>query len=155
MVCSANICRSPMAQGVMRRELAAHGLDRIVEVDSAGTQVPRPGHRPDPRARQVAESHGASIRKFKARRIVADDFQRFDYIIAMDWENLRSLEAICPEEYKNKLFLIMEFTPRSDLEEVPDPYFGNLSGFERVQGLLDMGCKGLLNHIMAKHGFTL
>ncbi|WP_260295614.1 low molecular weight protein-tyrosine-phosphatase [Sedimenticola hydrogenitrophicus] len=153
MVCTANICRSPMAQGLMGRELAANGLDGVVRVDSAGTHVFNPGHRPDRRAQQVAEKSEVDIGKLKARMIAEDDFYRFDYIVAMDNANLRNLQKMCPEEYRNKLFLILDFAPQIGFNEVPDPYFGNLSGFERVLALLDLGCKGLIRHIRTQHEF--
>lgn len=151
MVCSANICRSPMAQGVMMRELELRGLKNKVKVDSAGTQVFKPGHRPDQRAQQVAKKSTINIRKMKARSVVTEDFLEFDYIIAMDQENLSNLEAMCPEELRDKLHLLLEFAPEGGLREVPDPYFGNLSGFERVLVLLDQGCKRLVEHICVTH----
>lgn len=154
MVCSANICRSPMAEGLMKRELMMRGLDHLVEVDSAGTHVFKPGHRPDKRAQQVADKGGINIRKLKARMISEEDFQRFDHILAMDEENLHSLQAICPEEYGDKLSLIMSYAPGSDAAEIPDPYFGNLLGFERVQGLLELGCRGLVEHLITRYGFS-
>ncbi len=133
------------------RELDRHGLKDHVRVDSAGTHVFKTGHRPDKRAQQVAEHHGVQIKKLKARNITREDFERFDYIVAMDHENLHSLKDICPPEYQNKLFLILEFAPQSGQHEVPDPYFGNLSGFERVLELLEIGCDGLLSHIKETH----
>lgn len=154
-VCCANICRSPMAQGLLMRDLQQQNLVDRIEVDSAGTHVSKPGHRPDQRARRVATASGAKIDKFRSRMVAAEDFQLFDYIIAMDRGNLHNLETICPQEYKNKLFLILEFASQSGQEEVPDPYFGNFAGFERVTALLEMGCRGLLNHIRAVHDITL
>jgi len=151
IVCSANICRSPLAQGVLEKLVVEQGLQHQVTVDSAGTHVFKSGHRPDKRAQQMADKTGANIKKLKARMVKADDFLRFDYILAMDLENLRSLEAICPEEYRNKLHLMMEFASQSDSNEVPDPYFGNLLGFERVLGLLDMGCKGFLSYLRIQY----
>jgi len=154
MVCSANICRSPMAEGLMKRELILRGLDRLIEVDSAGTHVFKPGHRPDKRAQQVAGKDGINIKKLRARMIRDDDFQRFDYILAMDAENLRDLESNCPEAYRDRLSLIMAFAPQNDIHEIPDPYFGNILGFERVQALLEMACRGLMEHIITRHGLA-
>jgi len=129
IVCTANICRSPMTQGIMGKLVLEQGLDNTISVDSAGTHAHNAGRRPYKRAQQVAESHGVKISKYKARMVAADDFKQFDYIIAMDQDNLRNLRAICPEECKDKLSLILDFAPQSGLKTVHDPYFGNLSGF--------------------------
>ncbi len=152
IVCTANICRSPLAQGVLEKMIVEQGLQHRIAVDSAGTHVFKSGRRPDKRAQQMADKTGANIKKLKARKVRTDDFVRFDYILAMDQENLRNLEAICPEEYRNRLFLMMEFAPQCGSSEVPDPYFGNLLGFERVLAMLEMGCKGLINHIQTEYG---
>ena len=136
------------------RDISARGLDSYIGVESAGTHVFKPGHRPDKRAQQVAKKNGISIERFKASAIEPEDFHRHDYIIAMDRENLRSLQAICPEEQAGNLLLIMDYAPEAGLRDVPDPYFGNLSGFERVLELLDVACKGLLNHICNQHNLS-
>lgn len=153
MVCTANICRSPLAQGLVMRELLKHRLDGLVEVDSAGTHVFKSGHHPDKRAQQVAKEQGFDIKRLKARKVVAEDFDRFDYILAMDRGVMLSLEAICPESQKHKLSFIMDYSPRKKSGDVPDPYYGNISGFVRVFELLEIACEGLLNHICDQHYF--
>lgn len=133
------------------RELGMQGLSGLVEVDSAGTHAFKPGHRPDKRAREVTEKNGVNIRKFKSRMVNSDDFHRFDYILAMDQENLHNLESICPAEYRYKLSLILAFAPQAGSNVVPDPYFGNIEGFERVLALLEVGCKGVADHIRSRY----
>lgn len=151
VVCAANICRSPMAQGCLNQLLIDRGLEDLIMVDSAGTHVFKSGHKPDRRAQQVAEKYGASLKGCRARAVSAADFSLFDYVLAMDREVLGNLQAICPEDQLEKLLLIMEFVPSLGIEEVPDPYFGNLAGFEHVWSLLDHACRGLLDKICIQH----
>lgn len=136
-VCTANICRSPLAHGMMKDKLKQAGLLDQVHVDSAGTHVNTARYRPDPRARQVAEQNGVNISRFKARQVRHKDFRQFDYILAMDTQNLTWLLEQCPEEYKPKVHRLLEIASSQKRLDVPDPYFGNQSGFEQVYGLLD------------------
>ncbi len=154
MVCTANICRSPMAQGVMQKIIQERGLKRRIKVDSAGTHVSRAGTRPDIRARQVASGRGVDISRFKSRMLEASDYERYDYIVAMDRENMHRLVQECPPENKHKLSSIMDYSAVADVPEVPDPYFGNLTGFERVIELLEPACVGLVNSILERHQVT-
>lgn len=147
IVCLGNLCRSPMAEGVLRTLLHKHGLEREFSVGSAGTRAHHhAGQRPDPRAVEVAARRGYSgIDKQRARAITQKDFEKFDCIVAMDSSNLAYLQKICPPEFQRKLHLLLEYAPRQNLLDVPDPYYGGLAGFERVLDLCEAGVAGLLD----------
>jgi protein-tyrosine phosphatase len=130
-----NICRSPTAEGVFRYHAEQAGLAGRLEIDSAGTA--------DHRARAAAERRGMSLDGIRARRVSAQDFQRFDYIIAMDQENLARLRDEAPEEHSARLHLFLEFAAGSETD-VPDPYYGGAAGFERVLDLVEDASRGLL-----------
>ena len=138
-----NICRSPTAEGVFRHFVREEGLDEIIAVDSAGTHAYHVGNPPDRRARIAAERRGYSLEGIQARRIEAGDFERFDYIIAMDRENLSLLKEQVEEHHTAKLHLFLEFAGSAH-DEVPDPYYGGQSGFERVLDLVEDASRGLL-----------
>lgn len=142
-VCMGNICRSPTAEGVFRHHVGAAGLSDNIEIDSAGTHAYHTGEPPDRRARAAAERRGMSLDGIKARRVTAADFERFDYIIAMDEDNLIRLREEAPDEHKAELRLFLEFS-KGDETEVPDPYYGGTAGFERVLDLVDNASRGLL-----------
>jgi protein-tyrosine phosphatase len=144
MVCTANICRSPMAQIVATHLAERSGLSRDVRVDSAGTHASKGAPQPDGRARAALEKRGYAVGKGKSRRIEPKDFDRFDLILAMDRSNLKNLLALCPLEYRPKLRLFLETAKQTGPEEVPDPYYGNAEGFERVLDLCEAGVGGWL-----------
>ncbi len=152
MVCTANICRSPMAEALLRLHAERAGLRRRLQVHSAGTQVKRGGgERPDARAVKAAASLGADASRIRSRALRSQDFERHDYIVAMDAGHREHLEQACPVEFVPKLHLLLDFAPETGLIEVPDPYFGNYAGFERVLGLVDAGVAGLLLQLRARH----
>lgn len=122
-------------------------MDGVVDVSSAGTHVFQAGHRPDPRSQKIALRSDIDLSRFRARMVHPEDFARSDYILAMDEKNLRYLEEICPGEFRHKLSLIMGFAPELGVGEVPDPYFGNLSGFERVFEMLETAARGLVQQL--------
>ncbi len=138
-----NICRSPTAEGVFRHHVESAGLSDAVEIDSAGTHAYHVGEPPDQRARAAAERRGMSLEGIRARRVSSDDYERFDYIIAMDEDNLYRLRQEAPEEHKAQLRLFLEFSGGAETE-VPDPYYGGTAGFERVLDLVDDASRGLL-----------
>ncbi|WP_176052611.1 low molecular weight protein-tyrosine-phosphatase [Paraburkholderia caribensis] len=158
-VCLGNICRSPTAEGVMRHLLAeAKLVDRVI-VDSAGTGDWHIGEAPDERAQRAAKNRGYDLSIFRGRQITADDFQRFDLIIAMDDKNIAALRQICPAGQRDKIRLLMEFAadagapdasgverpaPGFDAREVVDPYFGGGEGFEIVLDQCEAACRGLI-----------
>jgi protein-tyrosine phosphatase len=150
-VCMGNICRSPTAEGVFSQKLKEAGLQDIIEVDSAGTHAYHIGEAPDPRARKSALRRGVDLDHLRARRAVAEDFERFDYVLAMDRDNLDALAAICPYGSEYKLQLFLSYAPNLETDEVPDPYYGGAMGFERVLDMVEEAANGLLQDIQLRH----
>ena len=144
MVCLGNICRSPTAEGVLRRLLKqeAPGLD--VDVDSAGTADYHIGEPPDSRSQRAAMSRGVDLSSLRARQIALRDFADFDLILAMDRDNLRALEALRPAGSRARVQLFMEYASSLSRPEVPDPYYGDASGFEQVLDLSTAASRGLI-----------
>jgi protein-tyrosine phosphatase len=149
-VCLGNICRSPTAEGVMRKLVAEAGLEDRVEIDSAGTGGWHAGATPDERATEAARRRGIPLSGC-ARRVEPADFERFDLIVAMDRENVRDLRAVAPDaEAEEKVRLLREFDPASDGApdlDVPDPYYGGPDGFDEVLDLVEAACRGLLAEV--------
>jgi len=150
-VCMGNICRSPAAQGMFERLVEQTGLMQHIEVDSAGTHAYHVGHAPDPRAQASALRRGIDISVQRARRVDVQDFERFDYILAMDQQNMAHLEPLCPPVHRHKLRLFLDFVPDLRDKDVPDPYYGGASGFETVLDLVEKGSEGLLRHLRHQH----
>jgi len=143
-VCLGNICRSPTAEAVLRH-LAAREAPRLqVEIDSAGTADYHIGAAPDPRSQRAALRRGIDISGLRARQVTAQDFLRFDLILAMDRENLRDLLAMKPDRAHAEVRLFMEYAPSLGVLEVPDPYYRDASGFEEVLDLAAAASRGLL-----------
>lgn len=146
-VCMGNICRSPTAHGVFRAMVRDQGLEEVIVVDSAGTHAYHVGNPPDPRSAQAARTRGYDLDDLRARRVGAMDFQRFDYVLAMDSDNYMSLRALCPPEALDRLSMFLDFAPELDRVDVPDPYYGGPRGFEEVLDLVEAASRGLLDHI--------
>ena len=142
-VCMGNICRSPTAEGVFRHFVEQAGLAGKIEVDSAGTHAYHVNEPADSRARAAAERRGYSLDGIRARRVDESDFERFDYIVAMDRDNLDVLRTQSNGDHEDKLYLFLEFSGAA-ADEVPDPYYGGASGFERVLDLVEEASRGLL-----------
>lgn len=151
LVCMGNICRSPTAHGVLRDLLAREGLGDEVVVDSAGTHAYHVGEAPDERAQLAAARRGYDLSALRARRVRIEDFERFDYILAMDRSNLGELRRMCPPEHAAKLRLFLDYTGTPGAE-VPDPYFGGASGFEQVLDLVEAASRGLISTLRARDG---
>jgi protein-tyrosine phosphatase len=149
-VCMGNICRSPTAEGVLREKLRAAGLERLVEVDSAGTHGYHKGDPPDPRAQRHARQRGYDLSRLRARRVNEADFARFDLILAMDDDNLAELESLRPADARAELGLLMAHGDGARGRVVPDPYYGDAAGFERVLDDVEHACDGLLAHLRAR-----
>ena len=147
MVCMGNICRSPMAQAVTRKLAVEAQCAGQLKVDSAGTHVPNLGERPDPRAQATLVRHGYKVERIRSRRITPPDFQNFDLILAMDANNLAELRRLCPPEALNKIRLFLEFAEGRIETEIPDPYYGDAAGFERVLDLCEAGARGVIKHL--------
>jgi protein-tyrosine phosphatase len=149
-VCLGNICRSPTAEGVMRRLVRERGLEGEIEIDSAGTGAWHVGNPPDPRATEAARGRG-TVLEGAARQVTAADFDDFDLLLAMDATNLHELRQRAPDDAaRAKVRLLREFDPASadalDLD-VPDPYYGGPRGFDTVLDLVEAACAGLLDEI--------
>ena len=143
MVCLGNICRSPLAEGIMKHKCAERGLN--FEVDSAGTGAWHAGELPDPRSIAKADEYGIELRDQRARQFRASDFKEFDKIFVMDASNYQNVVQLANTEAdKAKVSLMLEEIPGNTGGEVPDPYYGGESGFENVYQLLDMACDHFL-----------
>lgn len=141
-VCMGNICRSPTAEGVFRARAQAAGLD--LHIDSAGTHAYHIGEAPDPRSSRYAAARGYDLSAQRARKVVAEDFERFDYVLAMDHDNLEMLRRACPAQHRQKVKLLMEFATRSGSDVVPDPYYGGANGFDTVLDYIEDAADGLI-----------
>jgi protein-tyrosine phosphatase len=149
MVCMGNICRSPTAEGVLRRLVQRAGLQDEVHIDSAGTLDYHVGSPPDARSQRHALRRGYDLSSLRARQVDRRDFERFDLVLAMDWQNLEELQALCPTAHRHKLRRLMEFAPAGLGEVVADPYYGGQAGFEAVLDHVEQACEGLLDHVRA------
>jgi protein-tyrosine phosphatase len=143
-VCLGNICRSPTAEGVFRHLLAQEAPELRVEIDSAGTAGYHIGHPPDLRSQRAAHARGIDLSGLRARQVAAEDFLRFDLILAMDRDNLEELEAMRPAESRARVQLFLEYAPELARTEVPDPYYGDARGFEEVLNLSAAASRGLI-----------
>jgi protein-tyrosine phosphatase len=140
-VCLGNICRSPTAEGVFAHKAIEKGVR--LRVDSAGTAGYHHGAAPDKRSQDVASARGYNLSKLKCRKVSETDFEKFDYIIAMDRANVSDLKRKCPSEYEHKIQLFLDYA-NSEFDEVPDPYYGGKQGFELVLDLIEEASDGLL-----------
>lgn len=144
MVCLGNICRSPTAEAMLRKHLREAGLSDRVEVDSAGTADYHVDAPPDRRAIAHGERRGLSMKALRGRQVSRADFDRFDFILAMDDDNLRDLQRLRPPGSRAKVDLLMSYAPDSGAREVPDPYGGGAAEFERVLDLVDAASAGFV-----------
>lgn len=151
-VCMGNICRSPTAQGVFARLVAEAGLSDSIEIDSAGTHAYHVGEPPDSRASAAALRRGVDLSDQRARRVDSGDFELFDYVLAMDSSNFRDLADLCLPEQRDRLHLFLDFAPDQAGGDVPDPYYGGATGFERVLDLIETAASGLLADIRNRRG---
>jgi protein-tyrosine phosphatase len=149
-VCMGNICRSPTADGVFRHKVAQLGLQDIVIVDSAGTHNYHPGSPPDQRSQEHAAMRGYDLSGLRARQIKASDFERFDMILTMDWDNLALVQSVCPCGQKNKVRRLTEFCLTLDSPVVPDPFYGGAAAFEHVLDLVEDASDGLIRHLQRR-----
>ncbi len=147
-VCMGNICRSPTAEGVFRYKVAQANLQDHISIDSAGTHAYHVGNPPDARAQDAALKRNIDLSSQRARRVNADDFSSFDYVIAMDDSNKRDLLTICPAGFEDRIHLFLDFAEGNETE-VPDPYYGQGRGFEIVLNLVEDAADGLLARIHA------
>ncbi len=142
-VCMCNICRSPTAEGVFRHFVQEAGLADRIKIDSAGTHAYHTGEPADRRASAAAERRGYSLAASRARRVQTEDFENFNYIVAMDRLNQVTLIDRADAEHHDKIRLFLEFSSAEE-DEVPDPYYGGAAGFDRVLDLVEEASRGLL-----------
>jgi protein-tyrosine phosphatase len=150
-VCMGNICRSPTADAVFKHLVAEAGLDQRIASDSAGTHAYHIGDPPDARAQRHAAKRGYDLSQLRARRVLKTDFERFDYLLAMDEKNLSLLARDCPAEHVAKLALFMRYSAKSEAIAILDPYYGGAQGFERALDMVEDAAQGLLRHIRARY----
>ena len=136
-----------MAQTIAQKLAADASLSRQLKFDSAGTHAARLGSRPDPRVEAALSRHGYAVGRIRSRKIAPQDFQHFDLILAMDASNLADLQRLCPPEHSSKLRLFLDFAEELNETEVPDPYYGNAEGFERVLHLCEAGARALIKRL--------
>ncbi len=150
-VCLGNICRSPLGEGVLAHRLEEEDLSSRVRVDSAGTGAWHLGEPPDPRSTEVALRHGIALRG-RARRVSVEDFHEFDYIFAMDRDNLRDLRHLESQVEEGALLsLFREFDPDRDGDlDVPDPYYGGPDGFDLMFDMIDRTSAAFVEHLVSE-----
>jgi protein-tyrosine phosphatase len=146
-VCTANICRSPMAEGTLRWMASKVPLPGPLDIASVGTHDYHIGKPAFPAAVQTAKAHGYDITRHVARRITPGDLERYDLILAMDRYNIANLRTIAPTRCKRKIELLLEYGEEYHGLEVPDPYGGEIAGFERAMRMIEDGCRGLMQLI--------
>lgn len=149
-VCLGNICRSPTAHGVFNALLEREGLTHVVSVESAGISGWHIGEPPDSRTSAAAKTRGYDLTVLRGRQVNREDFELYDYILAMDKSNLSDLRDLCPQGFAGHLGLFLEFGSQQDYLEVPDPYYGGAKGFELVLDLVEDACSGLLSHLQSQ-----
>jgi protein-tyrosine phosphatase len=150
-VCTANICRSPMAQGLLEQRSKQAGLEPALSVDSAGTHPFRVGQAPDEDAQCAVAARGVDVSSLRARLVEADDFRRFDFVLAMDRDNLQLLRYTCPASRRHILHLYLQFAPTTRRDEIPDPYKCGGPAFEKALDLIELATTGFLDHLRQLH----
>ena|SRR5688572_3055592 len=150
-VCMGNLCRSPTAEAVFAHHVAKAGLEKRIGIESAGTHVGHAGDPADERAKRAAAKRGYDMSRCRTRPLHDRDFERFEYLLAMDDRNLEMLAHDCPPEHSEKLKLFMAYGMAGTTLSVPDPYYGGVQGFERVLDMVEDAAQGLLRHLRHQH----
>jgi len=145
-----NICRSPTAEGVLRKYIQNNNLGDVVEVDSAGTHGYHVGEAPDSRTQRAAAARGYNLSQLRARKVARQDVDYFDLILAMDKSNLDNLRRMAPPEAHQRIKLFMDFSRNFDDDEVPDPYYGLGHGFDLVLDMVEDAAQGLIDDLKKK-----
>ena len=149
-VCMGNICRSPTAEAVFAKKLAERKLSHKVKVDSAGTHNYHPNSPPDERSQSHARRRGYDLSTIRARAVIQEDFEEFDLLLTMDWDNRALLEQRCPAPHQHKIRGLAEFLQTTQASDIPDPYYGGNQGFEQVLDLIEESSEGLLKLVAQK-----
>lgn len=147
LVCMGNICRSPTAEGVLRKHIQMNLLGDKVEVDSAGTHGYHVGEPPDARTQRAASTRGYNLSQLRARKVAPQDLDYFDLILAMDRINLDNLQRMATAEQQKRIELFMRYARNFDDDEVPDPFYGLGHGFDLVLDMVEDAAQGLLEEI--------
>ena len=150
LVCLGNICRSPAAEGIFKQKIKDRDLEKLFFVDSAGTGGWHVGNLADPRMRETASLRGIELTS-RSRQIQQDDLNEFDHILVMDKDNLNAVKSLIQDELSptnSKIKLILSYSKESQLDEVPDPYYGGQNGFDQVLDLLDNAINGLIDSLI-------
>ena len=150
-VCMGNICRSPTAEAVFRRLAPSLAPELEFELDSAGTHDYHLGAAPDERSQRAALSHGIDMSDLRARRLVPEDFERFDWIVVMDARNRSDALVLAPAGGLAQVVRLLDFAPEQALRDVPDPYYGKPADFAQVVSLIDAGVRGLIGVLREQH----
>ena len=149
-VCMGNICRSPTAEAVFFKRLTERNLSQAVKIDSAGTHNFHPDAPPDERSQAHARQRGYDLSHLRARSIVERDFEEFDLLLTMDWDNRALLEERCPPQHLHKIRGLAEFLQTTQASVIPDPYYGGSQGFEHVLDLIEEASEGLVKFVSQK-----
>jgi protein-tyrosine phosphatase len=149
-VCMGNICRSPTAEAVFSKRLADRDLLHKFKIDSAGTHNFHPDAPPDERSQMYALKRGYDLSNLRARPVVDSDFEAFDLLLTMDWDNRSLLEERCPAHHLHKIRGLAEFLQTSLASVIPDPYYGGEQGFEYVLDLIEEASEGLIKFTMQR-----
>lgn len=152
LVCMGNICRSPTAEGVLRKYIKLNTLGDKVEVDSAGTHGYHVGEAPDARTQRAASARGYNLSQLRARKVARQDLDYFDLILAMDRTNLDNLQRMATPEQQSRIKLFMEYARNFEDDEVPDPYYGLGHGFDLVLDMVEDAAQGLIDEIKKELG---
>lgn len=152
VVCMGNVCRSPTAEAVLRQCLADAGLGDRIEVDSAGTYGGHAGKPPDERSIAHGARRGYDLSTQRARQVRVEDFEHFDWVLPMDGTNEAELLKLAPAHQHHKIRRLMTFAPPGLPASVPDPYYGGAAGFEKVLDLIELACRGFVEHLHSKQG---
>lgn len=148
MVCLGNICRSPMAEGILKHKLSERNLSLSIKVDSAGTINMHRGEHPDKRAINTAKKFGVDISKLIARQFVINDFDVFDKIYVMDTSNFKDVLSLSRDDNdKNKVEFLSNVTNPDSNESVPDPYYGGQEGFDKVFRMIEDACDKIVQSL--------
>jgi len=149
-VCLGNICRSPMSEGVFRRVAEDAGMAHLFEIDSAGMGDWHKGEAPDARAQKAALNRGVDISGQSARKVELEDFEDFDLVLAMDGSNIADIYDIAPQAARDKIRRFLDYAPHLGTQDVPDPYYGGVTGFDHALDLIEAAAQGLLAELTQK-----
>ncbi|WP_295810799.1 low molecular weight protein-tyrosine-phosphatase [uncultured Nitratireductor sp.] len=145
-VCLGNICRSPLAEGVFRSVVSERGREAEFLIDSAGTGAWHAGNTPDPRSMEIARRFGVDISAQRARQVAADDFARFDLLLGMDRNNVRTLRERAPAGNADNIHLFLDYA-EGRIIDIPDPYYGGDDGFASVYQTIREASETLLSRL--------